>query len=266
MREARLLGAAATLAALLPTSPSSATPPSPASMARVGPATYYPFYPPSEKERAVPVAAFLLDRVPVTNADYLAFVKTHPRWERGAVSRLFADEQYLAQWRGPADLGAADPRQPVVHVSWFAAKAFCAARSARLPRDAEWEVAAYASATKADARLDPDFRETILAWYARPSAGSLARVGGAPNFWGVSNLHGLVWEWTLDFNSSLVSSDARESGDQEKMRFCGSGALRATDTTNYPSFMRVAFRSSLRADFTTKNLGFRCASDAPLSK
>lgn len=235
-------------------------------MARVGPATYYPFYPPSEKERALAVPAFLFDRYPTTNADYLAFVKAHPKWDRGAAPRLFADAQYLAHWAGPSDLGAADPRQPVVHVSWFAAKAFCAARGARLPRDAEWEVAAYASATKADARFDPEFRERILAWYAQPSAGSLSRIGGAPNFWGVSDLHALIWEWTLDFNSSLVSADARESGDQEQMRFCGSGALRATDTTDYASFMRVAFRSALRADFTTKNLGFRCAMDAPISK
>lgn len=231
-------------------------------MARVGPGTYIPFYPATPKEREIPMPAFELDRVPVTNGEFLAFVRRHPKWRRGQVDRLFADGHYLQHWKGPDELGdGVDPRQPVVGVSWFAAKAYCAARGARLPRESEWEFAAVASEKKADGRADPAFRERILAWYSKPTPIALPQVGGPPNFWGVSNLHGLVWEWVLDFNSNLVGTDTRDSGGKEQLRFCGGGALAADDKSDYASFMRMAFRSALHADYTTKNLGFRCAMD-----
>jgi formylglycine-generating enzyme required for sulfatase activity len=82
------------------------------------------------------------------------------------------------------------------------------------------------------------------------------------NYWGVQDLHGLVWEWVLDFNSSMLATDPRRAGDRDRLAFCGGGAIGATDQADYPSFMRVAFRSSLRAEYTTHNLGFRCAADA----
>ncbi len=232
-------------------------------MARVGPGAYRPLYPPSAAEAEVPVKAFLLDRLPVTNAAFLAFALAHPEWRRDRVPGVFADEGYLSHWASAADLGAdVDQEQPVVRVSWFAAKTYCAARGARLPTEAEWELAASASRTRPDGRGDPAWREQILAWYSRPNPPRLPRVGTTPpNYWGVRDLQGVVWEWVLDFNSTMVNTDARRAGDRDRLTFCGGGAINATDKEDYPSFMRVAFRSSLRADYTTNNLGFRCAAD-----
>jgi formylglycine-generating enzyme required for sulfatase activity len=253
------LAAGLVLAAL----PAEASAP-PRGMVRVGPGILRPVYPPSPEETELPVAAFWLDRLPVTNAEFLAFVQAHPRWRRGTLPRLFADESYLAHWAGPIALGpAALPEQPVVRVSWFAAKAYCAARGARLPTETEWEFAAAASPTRADGRDEPGYREQLLSWYSRPTPKVLPRVGQQPaNFWGVRDMHGLVWEWVLDFGNALVSADSRESGDPNKMRFCGSGALAAGEKGDYASFMRIAFRGSLQASYTTGNLGFRCAKDA----
>ena len=68
---------------------------------------------------------FRLRAEPVNNAEFLAFVKTHPAWRRDRVPPVFADGRYLSQWIGPDQLGPdALPRQPVTQVSWFAAQAF----------------------------------------------------------------------------------------------------------------------------------------------
>jgi len=232
-------------------------------MVKVGPGSYEPMYPVSDEVQEISVAAFTMDRTPVTNAEFLAFVDAQPRWARDQIAPLYHDARYLSHWAGPHALGPeAPPDQPVVLISWFAARAFCAARDARLPTEDEWELAALASPTQANATGDVAWRQQILDWYATPSSATLASVGGRPaNVWGVHDLHGLVWEWVEDFGNSVVTGDPREGGDEERLRFCGSGAISASDVDDYAAFMRFAFRSSLKATFSTKSLGFRCAKD-----
>ena len=209
------------------------------------------------------LSPFALMRRPVTNAEFLRFVKADPRWRRDQVPGVFAEKRYLSHWAGPTELGAnALPDRPVVWVSWFAADAYCESLDARLPTWNEWEYAAAADETRRDARKDPVWRDRILQWYARPSNAVLPRVGlQAPNAYGVQDLHGLVWEWTDDYSSLLVSSDNRNQGDADKFKFCGAGALSMDDRENYAVMMRVAMLSSLQARDTTGNLGFRCARD-----
>ena len=228
----------------------------------VGPGVYRPMYPASPREARVSVPAFRLDVLPVTNAEFLAFVRATPKWQRGRASRLVVDDRYLSHWAGPLELGPqARPAQPVTRVSWFAAKAYCAAAGRRLPTEREWELAATASWTRADGDRDPAWRAQVLAWYQTPSQ-ELAVVGaGRANVWGVHDLHGLVWEWVYDYSAALVAIDAREKSDGDKGRFCGAGAALAADTTDFATFMRIAFRSSLEGNYSANNLGFRCAAD-----
>ena len=209
---------------------------------------------------AVEVRPFELHRDLVTNAEYLEFVRGHPEWRRSRVSRLFADESYLHHWRGDLDPGPGGSlRSPVVYVSWFAARAYCAAGGARLPTWDEWEFAAAADATRADARSDPQWRQRMLDWYASHGEQDM-RVGQrAPDLYGVHDLPDGVWEWVDDFNALLVSGDDREQGDPDRMKFCGAGALSLRDREAYAVLMRVAMLSSLEARFTTRDLGFRCA-------
>lgn len=211
----------------------------------------------------VRIAPFALMRKPVTNTQFLAFVKANPQWQRDRVAGVFAESRYLSHWQGATSLGPkALPEQPVVWVSWFAAAAYCEAQGARLPTWNEWEYASAADETRRDARKDPVWRERILAWYSRPSNTALARAGlQAPNAYGVQDLHGLVWEWAEDYSALLVSSDNREQGDPDKGEFCGAGALSMDDRENYAVLMRVAMLSSLQGADATANLGFRCAKD-----
>jgi formylglycine-generating enzyme required for sulfatase activity len=229
-------------------------------MALVGGGTYRPLFPASPKETTVAVSAFRLDKTPVTNGDFLAFVVAHPEWRRDRIQPVFAEASYLSSWRAPDALGPdVDPRQPVVEVSWFAARAYCSARGMRLPNEAEWEHAAAASHTRADGAADPAWRAEIQSVYSRPLPAHLPRVGAdAPNFWGIHDMHGVVWEWVSDFSAATT---AFASGS-DRMRFCGATAASASDATDFAAFERAAFRSSLHANYTIRSLGFRCAADA----
>lgn len=233
---------------------------------RIGPGIYRPAFPASPRETAVAVAAFELDRTPVTNREFLAFVAAVPRWRRDRIKAIHADRDYLGHWAEPLELGPTAPATaPVVRVSWFAAKAYCGWRGGRLPTEREWELAALASETERDAGADPAWQAQILAWYATPAPAVLPAVGrGRANAWGVHDLHGLTWEWVYDFGAALVASDDRERGDAARDRYCGAGAALAQDPADYATFMRLAYRSSLQARYTTKNLGFRCAHDVPV--
>lgn len=209
--------------------------------------------------RPVQLAGYAMRTEPVTNAEFLAFVRSHREWQRGNAPAVFADARYLAHWAAADSLGAdALPAQPVTQVSWFAAQAYCEAEGARLPTWLEWERAAAASQTEADARRDSAWRQRLLDWYGRPSRGALEQTGGEPNLYGVRDLHGLVWEWVDDYNALMVTSDSRDQNDPDRLKFCGSAALSLRDRDNYALLMRVAMLSSLQAVDTTVNLGFRC--------
>jgi sulfatase modifying factor 1 len=217
---------------------------------------------PAEKTKRVDVNAFRLDETPVTNAQFAAFVAKHPEWRRDRVARVFADEQYLQHWASPTQPAKDQLNRPVVHVSWFAASAYCESRGARLPTWYEWEYAAAASETKQDARSDPEWRQRILDWYSRSAREGLPNVGATPaNIYGVRDLHAVVWEWVEDLSALLVASDSREQGDPDQMRFCGAGAITMEQKENYAMLMRVAMLSGMKASYSTATMGFRCAVD-----
>jgi formylglycine-generating enzyme required for sulfatase activity len=235
----------------------------PPGMARISHGLFRPFYLAQSSSNEIPVKTFYLDKLPVTNEDFLFFVRAHPQWRRSQVKRLFADDSYLKNWADDLELGTNTlPSAPVTFVSWFAAKAYAKSLGKRLPTIAEWECAASASPTQPDGSADPQFARQILAWYSVPGGQTLRPAGaGAPNYWGIHDLHGLVWEWVADFNSVIVSGDARNDGLPDLQRFCGNGSQGVSNPENYPAFMRYAFRSSLKAEYCVNHLGFRCAKD-----
>lgn len=239
-----------------------ATPaPAPAGMVVIPAGNYAPLIRTKDEPERVPVAAFSLDERPVTNAEFLAFVRANPKWLRSRVGPLFADAGYLAAWAGDTELGPRVPADaPVVRVSWFAARAYAGWVGKRLPTTAEWERAAAAGFTMADGAREVGFPAHALTWFSRPTPDPLPAAGlGRPNFYGARDLLSLVWEWVDDFNTAMVSGESRGDTGLERTLFCGAGAAGARDLTNYPAFMRAGLRSSLRASYVVPNLGFRCA-------
>ncbi|MBX3017375.1 MAG: formylglycine-generating enzyme family protein [Bdellovibrionaceae bacterium] len=210
----------------------------------------------------IPVKAFRADVRAVTNAEFAAFLRKHPRWQKARVSPLFADESYLSQFNAEVLKAGARPDAPVSFVPWFAAKAFCESRGQRLPTTHEWEYMAAASEDRPDASGDPRFLARILEWYSQPRSGEwLGAAPGRKNFYGIADLHGWIWEWVDDFNSNFVTGESREDSSFDRNMFCGAGGLSGGDKENYAAFMRFAFRSSLNGRSAIWNLGFRCVEE-----
>ncbi|MDO5059679.1 MAG: formylglycine-generating enzyme family protein [Neisseria sp.] len=226
-------------------------------MADISGGKYRPLYL-NKDTPLISVKPYKLDKFPITNREFAEFVGKNPQWQRGKVSSKQSDSRYLQQWT--AQNGRFAPKtedldKPVTNVSWFAANAYCRAQGKHLPTINQWEFAGRASRLKADGSQEASYRETILNWYAEGSSKGLKKVGsGKPNYWGVYDMHGLIWEWTEDFNSSLLNS-----GGVDASMFCSGAAAGAADPGDYAAFLRYGFRTSLQAKFAVHNLGFRCA-------
>jgi len=141
------------LARRLPTLPQQAAPVAASFQERrpmrVVPAgEYRPFYRNGPNEPPTVVPSFALDLAPVSRAEFAAFVVQSSAWRRSRVDALFAERGYLSDWLSDLDPGP-DAARPVVYVSWFAAKAYCAWRDERLPSVIEWEQAQRGGASAA---------------------------------------------------------------------------------------------------------------------
>ena len=85
----------------------------------------------------VELAAFEIDRTPVTNGAYIAYME-----ETGAEPPLYwgrDGEGWVDVSRGRRE--PIDPNHPVIHVSWEEADAFARWAGKRLPTEHEWEAA-----------------------------------------------------------------------------------------------------------------------------
>lgn len=191
-----------------------------------------------------------VDKFPVTNSDFLVFVKKNSDWRKSSRKEIFASLGYLEHWH--SDLGFSKEKAllPVTNISWFVARKYCESLNKRLMTIAEWEYASNAQ--------DPEVLGAILKWYGRTNDKLQPVTRAKANAFGVIGMHGLIWEWVEDFSSAIVAADSRSTNEANGSMFCGSGSLKAKDPAQYATFMRFAYRSSLKANSTGRNLGFRC--------
>lgn len=229
-------------------------------MIRIPTGAYKPLL---NKGKSVVVPEFQIQETAVTNEDYLQFVKKNPSWAKAAAKKMFADGDYLSHWKTKDELGPKAPaKAPVTHVSWFAANAYCESLGARLPTVDEWEYLAQFGPEASPGKTGDsaqDVKSIILEWYSKTTPEVLPEVRSTfRNQWKIWDVHGLIWEWNYDFNTTFVTGESRGDTALEKSMFCGSGAVGAADPSDYAAFMRFGFRSSLKANYTVGNLGFRC--------
>ena len=125
----------------------------------------------------------------------------------------------------------------------------------RLPTEAEWEYAARAGTTTSWSFGEDPAVIGEHAWYRGNSGGKVHAVGDKENPWGLSDMHGNVWEWVWDSYNLYRSGKVVNS----------TGSLRALrgGSFNYaPRFLRSAGRLRDSPGVQNRDFGFRCARGA----
>jgi formylglycine-generating enzyme required for sulfatase activity len=203
--------------------------------------------PPAARPRhRVWVDRFEVARHPVTNAEYGEFLA-----DTDAAAPPF--------W---GDSAFADPRQPVVGVSWFDSEAYArwltarTGRTHRLPTEAEWEKAARGGRDDARFPWGDQAGATAFPGNRLPLPGPPIVGTGPANGLGLTDLSGVVHEWCLDWHADGYYAIAPERnppgpalGDRRVSR---GGAWRHQNP-----WSPVAHRSSLPPHLRYTDYGFR---------
>jgi formylglycine-generating enzyme required for sulfatase activity len=83
-----------------------------------------------------------MDLRPVSNREFLAFVKSHPEWKKSRIGKDLHDGDYLKRWEGDEAIKPAELDRPVSYVSFYAALSYCENSGKDLPKIYEYRVAA----------------------------------------------------------------------------------------------------------------------------
>jgi serine/threonine protein kinase len=205
------------------------------------------------ERRKVHLDAFYLDRTPVTNRQFKAFVDVTGYRPKDA-------ERFLSHFR----FGKIPPGQeqhPVTYVSWEDARAYAQWAGKRLPTEAEWEKAARGTDGRKYpwGRADPGAHR---AHYGNARSGPVP-VGSFPEGaspYGILDLAGNIWEWCEDFDDPSFYLDGPEHNPRNTRR--GERALlvmRGGSFMYEARSLRCFARRSLEAHYRFADGGFRCA-------
>jgi formylglycine-generating enzyme required for sulfatase activity len=186
-----------------------------------------------------------------------------------------AHEVTIREWMACVDDGACryapedvdDERLPIANVSWDDAVGYArwltekTGAEYRLPSEAEWEYAASGGTTTAFWWGDeaPEGRANCRGCGSEWEGKSPAPVGSfAPNPFGLYDVHGNVWEWTMDcanpsYEGAPSDGSAWLAGD------CLARMLRGGSWNLGPDYMRTARRNHYDRDVRYYVHGLRVA-------
>lgn len=197
---------------------------------------------------------YYIDRYPVTNLQYQKFIEE---------TRRRAPAHFQGRRHPP---GKAD--HPVVQVSWFDARDYCAWAGKRLPTEVEWEKAARGTDGRPfpwGEHFDITRANTPVRWSALERRGDTTPVGAFPQGaspYGLQDVTGNVWEWTDSWYKPYPGNDRPSENYGEIYRVLKGGSW--WDCSFYkcgisaPVYNRGFFSARVRND----TFGFRCARDA----
>jgi ergothioneine biosynthesis protein EgtB len=211
------------------------------------------------------IQSFRLASRPVTNAEYLSFMQDGG-YERPEfwLSMGWATVQQ-ERWRAPlywhdydgawwqytlSGLRQVDPAEPVTHVSYFEVDAFARWAGARLPTEAEWEVAAMT------VPIDGNFVESGR-FHPQP-------LNAAADNTGLVQVFGDVWEWTQSSYSPYpgfrIASGAL--GEYNGKFMCNQYVLRGGSCATPRLHIRPTYRNFFPPEARWQFSGVRLAQDS----
>ena len=160
------------------------------------------------------------------------------------------------------------PNNPVEKVSWNDVQACISKLNAkadgyryRLPTEAEWEYAARAGTTGADAGDHNAGGIDAMAWYTRNSGGKSHPVAKKQaNAWGLFDMHGNVYEWTADLEGDYSAAQATDPVGPSEGR---GRVFRGGSWWNSALGCRSAGRGIDAVDIRDLSLGFRLLRTSP---
>jgi len=225
---------------------------------------------------AVEIETFDIARAPVTNTQYLEFVEADGynnrdywdkdgwNWKNG---RQLEHPVYWrkdnSQWQQrhfDAWLTLAE-HQPVIHVSWYEAQAWCRWAGRRLPTEAEWELAASGTdknyfpwgndePTKQHVNMDSRVLGCI----------DVAALPESDSVYGCRQMLGNVWEWTDTTFQPFKGFTSDMYEDYSQPLFDITKVLRGGAWTTRSRMIRNTWRNYYGPDRNDVFSGFRtCA-------
>ncbi len=228
------------------------------------------------------VDSFYMDKHPVTNAEFKAFIDVNPHWRKpnkwferynnqtATIDDSHHDGDYLRHWKvNIYQYGDAD--HPVTWVSWYAAMAYAQWVGKRQPTEAEWEKAARGGLT---AQKYPWGQSSDI---SRANYNLIANKTTAvntypPNEFGLYDMVGNVREWCLDKwdkgfyqispNINPITDGTINEVLEQFESIRTSRVLRGGSWVSIPKNARIAYRSGSLPYYTCMNIGFRCVRSA----
>ncbi len=184
---------------------------------------------------------FYMDRCPITNAQFQAFLDA---------------TSYSGRAVPPAQ---EHPDHPVVNVSWDDAKAYCQWANKRLPSEAEWEKAA--AGLEGGTYPWGDQFEAQKASVLGNGFRGAAPVGNLPDAsspFGLLDMAGNVWEWVDDwyaerYYGSSPSANPRGPVDGSER------VLRGGAWVCHANYLRCSYREHQTPQHRSRFIGVRCS-------
>jgi ergothioneine biosynthesis protein EgtB len=232
----------------------------------------------------------LADRL-VTNGEYLEFMadgcyRRTELWlslgwatrEQNGWTEPFYWEQRDGEWwhYTLAGMRRVDPHEPLTHISYFEADAFARWAGARLPTEAEWEVAAASVPLTGNFAESGRFHPAAAFALDGPAAGNvapdaeLAPAGPTPPAASARNgrhgprqLYGDVWEWTQSPYAPYPGfrPAAGAIGEYNGKFMCNQYVLRGGSCATSRSHIRASYRNFFPPEATWQFTGLRLARD-----